>query len=181
MAPRNIIRTRYTNSSIVLVRRVYGRTKLNKSILSYTSYSHHMENQPQALFFTFYQSGGGLNKKKKKSRAHRVRVVAVGGPTWRSARRPLLYRSRCTKYLPNLSFENAGKFSEWSCKTTYGLQGASLRARPTPPATLAQGETVHQVTMRSGQKSMIRVSAQNIKYYENCLSIPPLPTTNQIS
>ena len=32
------------------------------------------------------------------------------------------------------------------------LQGASLRGRPTPPATLAQEGKVHQITMRSGQR-----------------------------
>ena len=36
----------------------------------------------------------------------------------------------------------------------YAIQGASLRGRPTPPATLAQEDKVHQ-NMRSGQRSMI--------------------------
>ena len=36
------------------------------------------------------------------------------------------------------------------------IQGASLRVRSTPPATLAQEGKVHQTTMRSGQRSVIK-------------------------
>ena len=37
--------------------------------------------------------------------------------------------------------------------TLYEVQGASLRGRPTPPATLPQKGKVHQI-MRRGQRSM---------------------------
>ena len=35
------------------------------------------------------------------------------------------------------------------------VKGASLRGRPTPPATLPQEGKIHQITMQSGQMSMI--------------------------
>ena len=39
------------------------------------------------------------------------------------------------------------------------LQGASLCGRLTPPSTLAQeGKKAHQITVRSGQRSMIEYS-----------------------
>ena len=39
----------------------------------------------------------------------------------------------------------------------YGVQGAALRGRPTPAATLAKEDEVHQI-LQSGQRSMIEYS-----------------------
>ena len=58
----------------------------------------------------------------------------------------------------NFNNERVGRQVLPARSSLYDTQGASLRGRPTPPVTLAQEVTVHQMIMRSGQRSMIEYS-----------------------